>query len=67
MMERFSKKTLAQFLVKEIAQHSYDADNGRAQVKGRGESRNLEYGRYEAYRDLMDRFELWDHVAERAA
>lgn len=61
-MERFSKASLRDVLKRRIVQIErqwrFDPDNGWAQVEGKGEDANRAYGEYDAYRSLIDTFNL---------
>jgi hypothetical protein len=70
--ERFSKKTLATHLYRQIKylgeKYKFDPSNGYNQVKGRGgelrDELNRAYGEWNYACQLMDQFDLWDCVAE---
>jgi len=52
------KKLLAAYVAKELPKTGFVTSNGWAQVDGKGEQANRDYGRWEALMELATEFDL---------
>ena len=68
MTTRFSKATLAEDLHRrmELIQDAcqFNLGNGLAQLKPGDPERAAKYGEYRTLESIMNRYELWDHLAK---
>jgi len=56
--ERFSKKTLAEYIKARLSNYDFDRGNGWAQVNGKGEHLNRDYGAFDTLMMLAAEFDL---------